>query len=338
MALPCLDNLVGIRAAGCEESEETPLFYLDQLPGITLRRAEAAIGEDYDSGFALLEAMIAQAQEEVRAQVQAKMNPDFQIAPLITMQQIGQYRDNMESVDALAGHMRGLQFESSKSQYAQLHIHSISLFMQATGTVAVEVWDLLQNKMLDTFNVSGVAGEIVKTDLDLSYTTSHKRLNLFIGYAATNAAYRVEIGSKKNCVTCGHNKGFYNFNDYRIRPVKIADGQSKIENNLRAETYSPGISLEFSMQCTLDPIICGLKTALAPAILYKAGEMAVRELMHSDRLNYIVTAKGDEYENLAAYFDNEYNKRMNTALGNLTPPQDACFKCKRRVWSRTVLP
>jgi hypothetical protein len=338
MTISCFTNLVGLRPG--YGTTPTSNLYLSQLTGITIKAADAATNEEQQSGFALLQEKIDFAGEHVKADIRAFLQDKMKLDNLIESDTVGQYKDDMATVASEAGQYKGVQLRFEDYGHAELHINSISLYVQTSGDIDVKIFDLVTGTLLDTISVTAVANEIVEVLVNKVYKAKHRRLNLFIGYNATVASYATTTYYGSVCSSCGGNASFYRCRDLHmyLRAVKVPTAGAVQNTNLTAITNTAGLSVTYSLVCSAEGLMCNLANALAFAIQHKAGSLIMEELVFSKRLNSIVTLHGKDHRELADMYDARYESAMDKLLKNITLPKDICYRCDSRVNVRTRIP
>ena len=118
----------------------------------------------------------------------------------------------------------------------------------------------------------------------------------------------------------------------------IATSAQKIRNNVESNTYGAGLSFDYSLQCDFTQVLCNARNLMALPVLYKSGELIMKELMHSRRLTGVVTAYKPDHKELMAEYQSEYTRHFENVLLNMKLPNSACFSCTPQVKTQTRLP
>ena len=338
--MSCLDNLVGVRGCGSTAKD----FYVNDLTGINIPDFDNAISKEHTNASAALQDIVSFACKFVERNVSNALGTKYQLKSFIDNNVLGYYYDDKELISAQATYLTGYEIKIDSTPYLNMFLQGVSLFVNHTGDVPIYVYDLLQGKLLDTITVSAVAGEIVSlADLDLNYPTNKQRLHLFIGYASTFSSYKTSyispfVGMQVN-EDCNNNcSGTYRNGYIYFRAAKILDSNPKTNSYLESNDYGSGLSVNYSLQCSFTEVICNARNMVAMPILYKAGELIMKELKHSRRLTGVVTVYSKNHDELMKEYQMEYSKQMEDFLLNMSLPDSVCFSCTPSIKTRVALP
>lgn len=337
--IACLENLIGIvRPCGDTPPSESGL-YLQDLPEITIKNAEAII-TDQDSGLELLQNKLAFATEYLNTDFVTKLYPRFAQNSILENQTAGFYQNNKPLNQGISGSLKGVQLKVMEYPYLSLFVSSISLFINHTGTVPVYIYDLIQGKQLDVISVEAVAGEIVQVDISKLYKTGGQTLNIFIGYDSTDIqSYNSYIFGQGylGCRRCPAPRGRGNKFVW-MSSKSIPAASQKIENNLQSLNDTGGLSVNYSLNCTVDKFLCSTRNMLAMPLLYLTAVKVLEAAKVSQRISSFVVIRKDEIDTLIQWYDAEYKRTMAEVMQNLRVPTDICFLCNKAVRQGTIAP
>lgn len=335
----CLDNLVGIRGCG-----QTPAaFNVNDLTGINVPDFDQAISLEHKSAIPALQGIISFATSYVTETVNNYLGAKYELKSFIENDAVGYYYEDKPLISAQTGYLTGYEIRVDAAPYTKLFINGLRLFVNHSGAVPVYVYDLIQGKLLDTITVTAVAGEIVDVnEIDLSYATKKQRLHLFIGYTSIFESYQTAFlspyagngGAECSDTTCSK----YSNSHVYFSTKKIATGSAKIKSNLVDNTGCAGLSLNYSLQCSFTEVMCNARNIFAMPIMYKAGELIMKELKYSKRLTGIVTAYANDHETLMNDYRNECDKQLANILQNMVLPESECFNCTPKIKSKVAVP
>lgn len=328
MPLDCLDGLVNVKGCG---SNPTASF-IQQLPGISIPDIDVAISNEHVNAKEFLEDQIACATEIVIQDVWEHLALKHELKSFIENDSVGHYFEKRETNAAVTGYLTGIRIRIDKTPYLKLFINRLRLFVDYSGAVNVFVYDLLQNKILDTISVTAVAGEVVTVDVNKEYYTQKQKLNLFIGYASSFASYKANLISGDDCGSC------YTNTHISFTGVKILSSGSKIVENVDSNSGTAGLSFTYSLSCSFEEHLCSIRNLLTLPVKYKAGALIMQHLKSSKRPNPLVTAYKGDHEAMEEFYEGQYKKKMNSLLGNMKMPKSICFECNPRAKSMVVLP
>jgi len=337
--MSCLDNLIGIgRRQGDIPASG---LYLEDI-NITLEDAEAIKGERYASGEELLNRVIGFSQISFLDDFKKQLKQANQGRKVFTANSVlengvaGYYKDNLPTLAADATSYRGLSVRVEKYPYVYFHLAEVRLMTQVTGDIDVLVYDLIQNKLLDTITVSCIANEISTAVINKTYKTEKQNMQLAFIYDATNAAYKSDLNKSTGCTSCSKT---YNTGGCEFRAVEFTQANPITRQNIKSPTGgTAGLSIQYSLNCDIEPFICSIKNELALAFLYYVGVHFVRELMTSARINATTGIPPEELEDKMNWFMSRYEDSMNSLIDGITLPNDRCFKCEAQVRVKVAIP
>lgn len=331
----CLNNLVGIKG-GCED--ETASLFINDLAGINVQAADAAISSEYQSGFELLRTKRTLAIEAIRNDIRQFLSGKIKLDSLIDSDIIGYYKDNLPTYASEAGYYKGTQLRIDEASHSELFVSSVRFQSQSTGDVTVHVFDLITGKEIDTYTIECVADEVTELVVNKTYQPFNKRLNLFFAVDPT-AAYE-STAYHGSSICCGALAGFYRCggNMAYTRTAKIATSGTLINSNLESISTTAGLSLTYSLVCSAEPLICQLAGALGWPLLHRWGMEVMRELKFSKRLNSIVSLYAKDHAELLSEYEMEYSKSMDNLFRNIRMPNDRCYRCEPKTRATTLIP
>jgi len=336
----CLDNIVGVRGCGTGESD----FYVNDLTGINIPDFDKALNPEKTNAAAAFATIISSGIKIVEADVNARLKSKYELKTFIDNDVIGYYYGDKETVAAETGYLTGYEIRIDKLDYVRFFISGLKLFVPYTGNVPIYIYDLMQDKLLNTVNVSVVSGQIVDVgEIDLSYLSKKQRLHLFIGYQSDFASYKTSylspyngVPESQDCpdITCGLYRNHYVY----FRSAKILANAQKIGANVEGNSYGAGISMFYSLQCDFTQVLCNARNLLGLALWYKAGELIMKELRRSKRLTGVVTVYKQDHAELEAEYRADYERAFENVLLNMRLPESICFSCSPQIYSRVNLP
>lgn len=336
----CFDNLISIRGA-CTETTATLGLYLDDV-GVTLRECESYVTQTYENAEAFALDKISSAGKMISAEVQRGFMGKMLTRPLIENSRVGYYLDNMQGDSNLAATMKGIQLKTySESSFLDLFIDYIELFTDFTGSVDVKIYDLFQNKLVDTIAVTCTANQISRKQVGKKYPCYRHDMNYAIVYdASTISGYKTGV-TNTSCGSCEGRNYYYECGSFvTARGVTVGTATDKIDENMTGVNYTGGLSIGYGLTCNYDNWICSIGSALGMALLYKsAANIMFAALNETDRINTRTTINLEQAKRKLDWFEQKYQEQMSLILPNIRIPQDnLCFECNDRVRTRIALP
>lgn len=312
-------------------------MYVQDLPGITLKIADAAVSEEEISGKTLIERKIGFAQDYLVNDIRNFLKDRFNITSEIEESTVGYYKEDQSLTLLEAGRLKGFRIQLRERPYLQLNLHRIGIKLNATVSTSIFVYDLHQNRLIDTIAVEAVAGDVVYLNINKKYLTNRQRLSLFICYDSSVAgAYNTSTydGIVRKCRTCARDGSYYSY----ISSGYVVSALSKTDANFNASSTGNGLTVDYSVSCSIEPFVCNMSQLLAWPLLFKTGAEVMVELINSRRLNSIINIDRGTNEDMLNYFQSEYEKSMNNLCMNLRLPDDICFQCDKKIKKVSQLP
>jgi hypothetical protein len=334
----CLSNLIGIDKK-CSPDVPSSGYFIQDLPGVTIKVADSATDEETPSGIDLINDKIDFAKKEIWEEVRNFLRPKMKMNSVIENDTIGYYGDNLETVSLDNGYLHGVRVRIDNYPYLEFYVNSIYLQLSTSGAKSIYVYNLSTGKLLDTISVTTVADVPTEVSVQKTYKTNKQKLNLFFAIDGNVTTYKSYLSKGQNPAQCATCTGGYRNNWASFDNIKIASGSTLIDSSARANTYTSGLSINYSLSCSVEPFICNMSNMFAWALLHKTGAELMRELQYSKRLNsYVIIDKGAN-EKLREEFDATYKRSMTTIFDNLALPDDGlCFKCTPRVKTTVRIP
>lgn len=332
--MTCLENVISVKGV-CSPVVPSSGIYINKfLPGVSISEVDAAINSETESAYDFIQDQIENAGLLISSHIRSHFAPKFNGKSVIQNGVSGFFLDNKVVVNSQSTYLVGKQIEADEFPYLEFFLSRIGLQINQTGTRDVFVYDLIQNKLLDTISCDVVAGEISYIDVYKTYPTNGQRLNLFICWLADQNYYRNDL-IKGGCSSCSNNT--YSNKYLTISTRKILNAGSKVDENTESLDYD-GLSITYSFNCSFDPFICSIKNLLAIPLAYKTGELILENMQYSKRNNSIITVFGGDHKELKQLYSDKYQFEMEAILQNMRLPNDICFECNKRGGFVTNLP
>jgi hypothetical protein len=333
--MDCFDNLIGIHRS-CDQVAPISDLYIQDLRGITLKVANAAVNDETKSGLEMIQKRITYAQNAIVSHVRNQFSSKVRFNSVLQNDVVGHYQENLRSVALEAGQLKGIRVKTNQYPYLEFYVSRVWVKLAQAITTNVYVYNLLNNELLDTIEVTTVANVPVAVDLNKGYLTDRQRLHLFICIdSSVSNTFETNL-TKSNCHSC--TGGSYSNQYISFYGSTVASADQKIEQNMSSINGTNGLSIEYSLNCSVEPFICSLGKQLAWAMLHKAGSEIMKELITSKRHNSIINIDRDDHEQLRDEYEAEYIASMSGILDNLQLPNDICFRCDSRIKKTVAIP
>lgn len=336
----CFDNIIGLRGT-CADPVSTSDLWINDI-GISQKELDAIVTEDFVDGIDLFNKKLNHSINAVTSQVYSNFAPRYKAFSQLENQRIGYYSDNQKFTATTAGWLYGQHLTVyNDDSFVDLNISQLNLMVNASGTYDLLVYDLTENKLLDTIQIDTNTGEIGKTFPSKKYLSGREKRELLICYDPDGASYsEMSLNKSKGCSSC--NTGAYK-NDYlHSQGVKILASDDKIIENLVQIQGGGGISIMYSLSCNHREWICSSTSILAMAIFYyTAFEIMDFAMLNSpnEKLNTTTWLNSDLIEKRRAEYYDRFTASFKDALKNIVLPSDSkCFVCKQPSRYATMLP
>jgi len=329
----CFDNIVSLRDY-C--TPETPVsnIYLDDI-GLGKQTIEDIITGNFDTVKQLVNATIAMSVKEITTEVYGFFSGQVKSHTAIESGIVGVPSDSYTILSG--GDYRGIKISLSNSaNYMNFQLSAVSLFLDHSGSVDVLVYDLDQNKLLDTIPVTAIAGQIVEVYPAKLYGSYLRPLSLWIGYnAATIDSYKTLTRSSVCCGSYGKTT------NYLKAHGAVITGDF-IQSNIDSINDTAGVGIRYALWCDAYSWMCTYSQLLALPIAYKtSAEIYRRGLMvsPSTRSNNSTTVPYDLMQKNFDWHESKYRESMDRILKNIhLPVNSVCFNCKSPVQHKIILP
>lgn len=317
----CLAEKIGIRNV-CED--QNVKFYINDLEGVTLNFTES-INDEAQNGVELLERKKQLAQELIKNDIQNAFGDKIISKSLVESDVVGYYNQDLKTVSSIPGKHGGVLIESNDYTYKEIYISRVFVNLATTTTIDLKVYDLMTGKIIKTVPVDAIANEPVEVNLDLTYYNNNQRVQLFVCWELTQDSIDGGVYQNGYCSTCGGNQK--HSNSYLNFTGGIAEGPFT-KSSFKSSGSIYGLSVEYSLNCSMESFICKNADSLSLPMLYKIGELLMAEARYSDLNNSFVLVNYNQNEELLERFAGLYEETINNVFKRMdTPKNDPCFKC-----------
>lgn len=321
----CFTNLITVDDTCDDQVSESGLTLKDI--GISMDFLDA-INYDYASGKELAQAKIDFAVKLVVNQIVTHFSKSFRATTVVDGKRIGFTQENLVAKQGV--NHRGVQIEiCNQSSYVDFYLSSLSLQLTtAPGATDIFVYDLLQDKLLDTLSITPAANEIVTIYPNKTYKSDRKRLNIALLYDSTGLSSVNTLLTQSGCQGCGGSSNYVS-RYVTARGVEIPEASTKIESNLTGVDHTSGLSLTYSVNCNHQDWLCDKRNLIAQSILYKAASEINRYgAVNSSRFNTKTIVDKEKITKDMDDFEFRYRESIDNVVNYINIPQDnKCFKC-----------
>jgi len=330
--MECFNDLIGVKEL-CNSNSPKSSIYLDDV-GISLNDIEAFITSQYSTASDYFESRKNHAVREMTQQIYSYFQGNYLATSLVDSHRLGIY-SGVQSI--LTGSTyKGIQLNFNQSDtFFKVGISQVDILLAENATIDLEIWDLLENKLLLTQSVSCVANQTSKVYLHQSYKSQKKPLNIFIGYDATNIDhYSFPI---KNGLCCGKLSCTNNYlSSYGVQVVG-----DFYDDNVKAINNTGGISVIYDITCDHMSWMCSHAESLALPLAYKIGEVMITDALYNtsgERSTNHHTINIDQLKERHTFYVQKYVDIMQNWLSNMQLPNNRCFQCNTPTRHKIMLP
>lgn len=315
--ISCLIDYIGLLGVTASDSG----LYVNDLPGITTYQLEQITDNTERTATADEWTKIYnRASRLFEKDLLVRFSKYFKNYNILNTSVTGYLRSN--DLTSISGKYSGWWFDFlGGSKNAKIQIESIGVFLDSYADFTIRIYDLGTGHLLDMFPTSGNEGfNTVK--IQKSYPV-WKYGRVFVCYD-TDEIQPYEL---KDFDTSG-----YALNG------SIAKISSVVKDNLDSTPEDIGMTVTYSIVCSIDNIVCQRLEFFADAFLYKLGIEFLKEAKYSDRINRYTLLNTEERTAQILEFREEYDDLLGGALKDMHIPEDACFKCDKGISKRIQLP
>jgi len=303
----CLAQAINVRGCG-----NTPLVYLNSLPGISLKSLDLIKNEEQHSYVDVINDVRERAANRVTFDFFASSNVEFTLLPHTNC--VGRISEPLQLLPPSGGE-GGILFDFVTSKYLSLRIVNLYFKSDVVQTITFFVKDVVTNEVLDTIVADLVIGEN-EIPVNKLYYPTRTSTKLFVGYdLSTTGYYKTSI---EDCYegcngcrvlgTCG------------CRIARAFNGNTPSQT-----TY--GLGILYTEECSFDKFVCDNINLFLQPLLYASGIEFVHELIGSTRLNSITSMPKDAREALLTNYTDMYEKSMKLLLKKIDLCDTCCFRC-----------
>ncbi len=330
--MECFKDLIQVRDL-CNAPAPKSSIYIDDV-GVSLADIESFITNQYATAADYFQARSEHAVREMTNTIYNYFQGQYLATSLVDSHRLGVY-NGTQTLKTGSNNYRGIQMSFNQSDtFFNVSIGEISLLVDATTTIDVEVWDLIQNKLLDSITINTVAGQISTVYLQKQYASAKQPLNLFIGYDANVDSYYTPIKSGLCCgkIACS--------NSYVSAFGVEVDGPM-YDDNTTGLNHTSGLSVVYDVACDHQSWMCSHAANLALPLAYKTAEILVADAAYNtsgERSTNHHTINLDQLKERHGFYVNKYKEIMGNWLANMQLPNNRCFQCNTPVRHRIMLP
>lgn len=336
--MACLDGLVKILPNCGDDSRESGVLYLNDI-GISLQ--DATDGNDqFQTGQQLVDNKISFATNIITNHVRTNYNGKLQRNTVKSQGVAGFFRENRVEQANTANQLGGIYIKIVKYPFLEFYLHQVRLFTKDAENIELKVYDVLTGQELYTSSETTNASNYTDITINQAFKTNKQTLELFIAYNKLNVTTYQTTTSKRGCSSCTG----YAYDGYMYTYGGVLDASDSVTTaNIKKSSDTSGMSITYSLNCSLDNFVCSIRNELQFPLLYLVGSELMKEIIRSKRENSTTLIHQADAREMQAEFENTYNMAMFGAfndsgnkvkegvLEQISLPNDICFKCRKNV-------
>lgn len=274
----CFDNLIGLRGS-CDCANPISGLFVNDLPGITLRRLSKTANEEHTRGETYFKRLHQEAANEVALLFQTKIGEYFMFNHILDRKVVGKVGEDFPDYPVQHG------FEINcwnQEKYISTHIESICFRAKNEGKAKLWIHTDCQQEEHDIIVTCG--RNEFKLDTKIQ-GTGHIILDPCIW-----------IADKVDCA-CGGNCGCdYSCGNFNIVPIKR---ESEYKDPKSAwKRGGQGVQLVATVRADDTDLMCQFARDLAPAIRLMIGIKLMEEALVSDNISPLIRNGKEDAERL----------------------------------------
>ncbi len=325
--MDCLTNLVGLD--GCESSSAP--YTLNQI-GYSKGQLEEFMDDSYPTVDEFFNAIKKTAASMVVSDFFGMIASGSLSKQIVESGIIGKYSEGLKTTTNTGISGVAMRYYGQE-EYWKINIDSVRLLLNYTGTIELNLYDLLTGEILQTVSVDVLPNKIATATFDLSVISNLQTKNLFVGYDTTGiTAYEAKI--KTGCNGCGQSSAYSSSSGY-FTGARIESPFTSVTNL----DQTAGLSVSYSVECNNDQFVCSIKSVFGVAMLWRTA-MAALDYSNDSGGQYSNQKTTNHENNEARYTRAEYNYNNEIAkiIKQTRLPTNKCFACKQKIKVKSILP
>lgn len=341
--MDCLNSIIGVTKTNCpclqtgmtpEEIQELAVsnsgLYLDEIEGGLFLRDVVQL-DKCQTFIDIQKTAIETAKKHFQVDLFAKLNERIQVRKTAFIGEIGRptYTASMNTT----GRLQFLKLTPNKDSDAILNLNLIRIFLNQDTTTTVWVIEMKEGEtegrivlQQEATSTNGIVSIPVKVALPL------KRDGVFVTYYVVyERTGTVQPRNIKSSCGCSGGDAFAKY-------ISADGGEAELFSSLTTastDIYTHGISLDVSIKCETGTLICreydendAVALVTAFAVLYKAGELVIENVLNSGEVNRFTMLRNEHLWGKRNHFRKEYFDRIEYLSKVIDVSSSDCFICR----------
>lgn len=309
----CRGNIIGVRGACSSTDEQATLFYyINDLPGISLRKAANIADSESGTGQNILQQSIEQGVKQTQNDI---------INSLLNVVKFGTVNMSRLSGGLKNGSWKTIATPQGQiiktlncSRLQAIYLPYVNVLIENDEDIEI----IIEDGGKTTTIRAAVDGGIV-TKIALNYKATNNEITVKIGLQGGGSLSVSDAGLNYNgdcCNVCHY--------DYTNATSTSGDGTSN------------GLQILVQTICDEDALFCEIARYAAKAAWYASGIWFLEYLLASDRINVYTTYQNEEAADQIVRWSDVYQKELK-ALNERLPKQllrldSCCVECNSSRW------
>ena len=314
----CLIDYIGI--LGCGAVTPPSGFYLNSLPGITIKSIEALADSEKKTFLGVWENIQTRSSRRFISEVSKAFAKRYRIKNITQSLDLGKTIDTTATV-APAAEYRGALFNLDKwydntefeaSALQSHYLQAAYFYADGAQTSTLRVFDYDLNTQIDSISFTSVAGW---NTIPIHSSYEERRIVVAVDSTAFTTVSLTLPESIKTCYECG---AF-------VQGAKVTIGDDLANTELSANTH--GLSLIYGVRCKYDSLVCNNLENFTMAYAYMLGSELMMERLASNVIS-AYTVNLEQANELKAYYDDKFESELELAVSGIDLSTcDCCLEC-----------
>ena len=317
--LDCFLNYIGLKGCGANDVTPPSGLFINSLEGISEELLTSIADSEQITAQDVWDDAQSNALCVFEGDILGILNERFSQQTILETVTVGQLCEPLVTV-ANSNELKGIALSLEHNKYFNLDIFQVYLYSDTAVLGAIiNIYDLVTGKVVFTVTQDLVEGHNT-INIEQSYAALPTRNRLFISYDANIVT---SVKSQNTLWNDGCDCSGY----VQICGGTVDVGTPVLWENLTRDGESHGMSVSFSLQCSLEKYICSKRSLFTAALKYLLGREIIAQAMASPRFNQFTTVSTKMHQDLHDEFERKYHDQLKTVLDNIRLPDDICFEC-----------
>lgn len=341
--MDCLNGIIGITKTNCpclqmdltpeevvELSTSKSGLFLDELEGGIFLRDVVQL-DKCQTFIEIQKSAINTAIKHFSADLFARLNERVQVRKTAFVGEIG--KPSYSASLPVEGRLQFVKLTPNKESDAIVHLNLIRVFLNQDTTTNVWLIEMKEGEtegtILQTQNVTSSNGILT---VPVNASLPLKRNGSFVTYYVVFERIG-EIKPRNIKSSCGCSGG-----DAYAKHISVGGGEAEVFSSLhsaKTDEFTHGFSLDVEIKCETGSLICkeydendAVALVTAFAILFKAGELVIENILNSGEVNRFTMLRNEHLWGKRNHFRKEYFDRIDYLSKVIDVTSSDCYICR----------